>query len=264
MFEDDVILPDDFQADTTPEETTETEAHTDEFETVDQAEDTKPAEETEQAETPQQQLLRVKYNKEEREIPIDEAIPLVQKGLNYDKMQEKLQALESDPRLSFVEQLARDNGMDVNEYLDAVKQAREQQELNELIQNNIPEELAQEILESRKERETRKQQEQAKKQEEAQHSEAMEFFDYFRQVNGREYDPKGNDLPDEVLALQEEQGIPMKYAYMQYHNQQLQNQIKVLKQNEENAKRAPVGGLTTHGSTQTESEDPFLAGFNSI
>jgi hypothetical protein len=51
---------------------------------------------------------------------------------------------------------------------------------------------------------------------------------------------------------------------MQYQNKQLQNQIKVLKQNEENAKRAPIGGVSTHGSTEIASEDDFLAGFNSI
>jgi hypothetical protein len=31
---------------------------------------------------------------------------LAQKGLNYDKTIERLQALESDPRLSFIEELA--------------------------------------------------------------------------------------------------------------------------------------------------------------
>lgn len=263
--DDDTILPDDFQAEPRAEETIETGAELDnDNEHVETGEDTIPTEETEQSETPEQQLLRVKYNKEEMEIPIDEAIPLVQKGLNYDKLQERLQALESDPRLAFVEQLAQENGMEVNEYLEAVQRAREQQALNELIQNNIPEELAQEILESRREREERKRQEQAKKQEEAQHAEALEFFDYFKQVNGRDYDPKGNDLPDEVIEIQQEQGIPMKWAYMQWHNQQLQNKIKVLKQNAENIKRAPIGGTTTHGSTETASEDDFLRGFDSI
>jgi hypothetical protein len=262
MFEDDdMILPDDFQEDTTPtEEVTETDTQDTDLESV---EDTKPTEEV--SEPVEEPFLKVKFNKEELALDAERARELAQKGLNYDKVQERLQSLESDPRLSFVEELAKEQGMEVNEYLEAVREAKEQQRLNELLEQNIPEEYAREILENKKFREQLQEERQAKQVEEAQRAEAMDFFDFFKEATGRDYTPGSKeDLPDEVIAIQEEQGIPLKFAYMQYQNKQLQNQIKVLKQNEENAKRAPIGGVSTHGSTEIASEDDFLAGFNSI
>ena len=44
--------------------------------------------------------LKIKYNHKEMEIPEDEAIPLIQKGMNYDKLQERYNAIQNDPRLS--------------------------------------------------------------------------------------------------------------------------------------------------------------------
>jgi hypothetical protein len=257
MPEDDFILPDDFQADTPSEEVTDTEPV--ETDALPQADE--PTEEPIQ-ENP---FLKVKYNKEEVALDEARARELAQKGLNYDKLQERYQALETDPRLTFVQQLAQEQGMEVNEYLEAVRAAKEQQALDQLLQDNIPQELAQEILESRREREERKREVETRQAEEAQRAEAMDFFEYFRETTGRDYKAGSKeDLPDEVISIQEEQGIPLKFAYMQYHSKQLQKQIQVLKQNETNAKRAPIGGLSTHGSTEVASEDDFMRGFNSI
>jgi hypothetical protein len=51
---------------------------------------------------------------------------------------------------------------------------------------------------------------------------------------------------------------------MEHQARQLRSQLKVYKQNEENAKKAPVKSVTAHGSTETAAEDDFLRGFNSI
>jgi hypothetical protein len=204
----------------------------------------------------------VKYNKEEREIPIDEAIPLVQKGLNYDKVQERLQTLESDPRLSFVEQMANQFGMTTEEYIQAVQQQQEQERINELVQQGISEELAQEMLENRKFRQQFEQEKKAKAEEERKNSEYNDFFQYFRDANGRDFVPNQDEIPPTVWEAAN-QGVPLKYAYMSHENNQLRQQLQTLKQNESNAQKAPVGSLTAHGSTEVASEDPFLIGFNS-
>jgi hypothetical protein len=94
---EDMILPSDFEMptevetveDTTPTEETEVEAP----ETQEQEPQTEQPEQT--------PFLKVKYNKEEMELDEERARELAQKGLNYDKTIERLQALESDPRLSF-------------------------------------------------------------------------------------------------------------------------------------------------------------------
>jgi hypothetical protein len=104
-MDEDMILPSDFEM---PAE-------------VETVEDTTPTEETEveapetTEEEPEVQetgiidpnfKLKIKYNSEEMELDADRARELAQKGMNYDKVQEKLQALETDPRLSFIEELA--------------------------------------------------------------------------------------------------------------------------------------------------------------
>lgn len=49
-----------------------------------------------QAEVKTTPTVKVKYNHEEKEIPIEEAAVLAQKGMNYDKVLSKLQGLESE------------------------------------------------------------------------------------------------------------------------------------------------------------------------
>jgi hypothetical protein len=256
---EDAILPDDFQMDTPQSEEVSEPLETET--SVETVEDTTPTEQTETERQEALQALRVKFNHEEREIPIDEAIPLVQKGLNYDKTLERLQALESDPRLSFVEELASQFGMDVPTYLEAVKQQREDERLNELLQQNIPEEYAREMLENRKFRDQFEAEKKAKAEEAKKNQEFTEFFDYFREANGREFTPGQDNIPDEVLANKE---VPLKFAFMQHENNQLRQQLQTLKQNQSNAQKAPVGSVTNHGSTETASEDLFMQGFNSI
>lgn len=259
---EDMILPDDFQMDTTPEEAPEQPEVQEE--PVEPVEDTKPTEPTEEpVEEPIQPFLRVKYNKEELELDQDRAKELAQKGLNYDKLQERYQALESDPRLSFVEELARQHGMDVNEYVEAVRQHQEQERINELVQQGISEELAQEMLENRKFRDQFEAEKKAKEEQTKKDAQYQEFFNYFREANGREFVPNQDEIPPAVWQAHES-GVPLKYAFMEHQNNQYKTQIQMLQQNKENEKKAPIGSLSAHGSQEVASEDDFLKGFNSI
>jgi hypothetical protein len=256
---EDMILPDDFEMpaevetveDTTPTEETEVEAP----ETQEQETQTEQPEQT--------PFLKVKYNKEEMELDEERARELAQKGLNYDKTIERLQALESDPRLSFIEDLAQQHGMTPDEYIEAVQQQREQSRIDELVSQGISEEVAQELLESRRDREERKREKEAKAEEEKKNAEFGEFFNYFREANGREYVPNQDAIPENVWESVN-QGVPLKFAYMAHENSQLRTQLSTLKQNQSNAQKAPVGSVTAHGGNEIAAEDDFLAGFNSI
>jgi hypothetical protein len=259
-MDEDMILPDGFEIptevetveDTTPTEQPETEAP--------EAQEQEPQTETQPEQTP---FLKVKYNKEEMELDEERARELAQKGLNYDKTIERLQALESDPRLSFIEELAGQHGMTPDEYISAVQQQREQSRIDELVSEGISEELAQELLESRKDREERKREKEAKAEEEKKNAEFGEFFNYFREANGREYVPNQDTIPENVWESVN-QGVPLKFAYMAHENSQLRTQLSTLKQNKANASKAPVGSVTQHGGNEIASDDPFLAGFDSI
>jgi hypothetical protein len=242
---------------------------------VETVEDTTPTEETEveapetqeqetQTEQPEQTpFLKVKYNKEEMELDEERARELAQKGLNYDKTIERLQALESDPRLSFIEDLAQQHGMTPDEYIEAVQQQREQSRIDELVSQGISEEVAQELLESRRDREERKKEKEAKAEEEKKNAEFGEFFNYFREANGREYVPNQDKIPENVWESVN-QGVPLKFAYMAHENSQLRTQLSTLKQNQSNAQKAPVGSVTAHGGNEIAAEDDFMRGFNSI
>lgn len=92
---EDMILPDDFQMDS-PQSEEVTETVDTQEEQTESIEDTNPIEEaSEPVEEPQK--LKIKYNHQEEEITLDEAVQLAQMGKNYPKLQEKLQALESYP-----------------------------------------------------------------------------------------------------------------------------------------------------------------------
>lgn len=249
MNEDNMILEPDFQ-DTPVEEVVETPAEPEVVE-----ETTETAEGQEQTEeTPQ--MIKVKYNHEEREITLDEARELAQKGMNYDKQLEKLQQLESDPRLAFVESLAEQNNMSVDEYIEAVKVQREQEEINQLIQQNIPEDIAKELLESRKFRENFKAKEKETETQSKQEAEYKDFIESFPNVDAE-------TIPAEVWE-KASQGIPLKYAYMEHQNNELQSKMKILEQNKNNKEKAPIASTTVHGSTSDFVEDDFDRGFNSI
>ncbi|GIN88702.1 hypothetical protein J6TS2_50880 [Heyndrickxia sporothermodurans] len=264
--DEDVILPDDYTETPVDTEdiTNDFEVDTNETESLDDIEEeTEESQEEEQPEQEEQPKIKVKYNKEEQELSYDDAVPLIQKGMNYDKLQERLQEVENDPRIQFLNELADQHGLNPQEYIEAVRQQQEEQRFNELVQQNIPEELAREILESRRDREERKREKEEQELRERDNQDFADFYEYFNDVNGRTFDAKKDALPEEVIEANRN-GVPLKYAYMEHHNNQLQSQVKVLKQNEKNKQTAPIGSVTDHGSQEVASEDLFLQGFNSI
>lgn len=198
---------------------------------------------------PEPQKIKIKFNHEEKEILLDEAVQLAQKGLNYDKVTEKLKSLESNPALSFVEQQAKKYDLTTEQYIEAVRQQEEQARLDELVQQNIPEDVAKEIMENRKFREQWESEKQGKAKEEAQKADALAFISAYPDV-------KFTDLPESVLA-EVDKGKSLVDAYRAYENQQLREQVAKLneslgiqKKNAENA-QVSTGSVTGQGNPQT-------------
>ncbi len=260
--EEDAILPDDF-SDTSTEDIQEDGVDTDETELEDIEQPEEQSQDEQPSEQEEQPKFKIKYNKEEQEISYDDAVPLIQKGMNYEKLQEQLNELKTDPRLAFIDELAQESGMSAQEFIEMARQQREQQMLDELIQQNIPEEYAREMIENRKFRQQIQQEREAAQQKEQETKDYNEFFEYFSQVNGRLFDPNKDTIPQEVLEAKA-QGVPLKYAYMEHQNKELQAKVQRLTQNQTNKQKAPVTGTTAHGSQEVASEDVFLQGFNSI
>lgn len=223
-------------------------------ETVDNVEETVDNTEPTNEEQIQEEIqkIKLKYNHEEMELPINEVQVLAQKGMNYDKLQEKLNQVESNPGLQYLNELAERNGTNVEGLVNFWREQEKQAELNQLIQANIPEELASEILENRKYRE---QQEQARKEAEEKQKQELEFKEFFDEFP----DAKPSDIPVEVWQ-KNEQGIPLKYAYMEYEMSKLKSENSILKNNNKNKEKAVVNPI---GNGNDENYDAFLDGFDS-
>ena len=141
-----------------------------------------------------EQMLKLKYLHGEKEVPLSEATILAQKGLNYERLQEKLQQIEQDPRLSFVESLAKENDMTIDEFIESFNFERQQAEIEELVQNNIPKGYYQEMIKKSQFRDQFESERMAREQKAQQDQEFFDFFEQYRALNGQEFDAsKGID-----------------------------------------------------------------------
>ena len=211
---------------------------------------------------------KVKYNKENVTIEsLEDLINGYQKGLNYDKIQEKLENLQNSKAEVYIKNKAKEMGITVDEYMEQVeeyekqqKAEKDQERLEEMIDNGVPEELAKEVIataELRRQLQLKenelKEKEEASKKKEQENKEYEEFLKNFPDVNPE-------DIPKEVF--EDAVNSNLSSAYMKYKLQDLENQLKVAKQNEKNS-ASTVGGVTETGTTQEKhTSDPFLEGFD--
>lgn len=228
-------------------------------EVEEETEETIPGDDVEPQPT-EEQKIKIKYNKEEKELTLAEVQELAQKGMNYDKKIEELNSYQNNPGLRYMENLAAKNGVTVEELVNYYHQQEQEQEIQELINQNIPEEYAREMIESRKFREEQQKlisEQKAKVElETKQKTDFMDFIESFSDV-------KTSDIPQEVWE-KVDQGMSLKQAYIENDYQRLLNENKILKQNKTNKQRAKVGGTANTGNDSGEQYDAFLDGFNSI
>ena len=210
---------------------------------------------------------KVKYNKENVTIEnLEDLINGYQKGLNYDKKVQELENLQNSKAEVYLKKKANELGITVDEYMDQVEdyERRQQEEqdqarLEEMIENGVPEDVAKEVIATAelrrklqiKENEL-KEREEATKAKEKEEKEYQDFLKNFPDVNPE-------DIPKEVF--EEAVNSDLSSAYMKYKMKDLENQLKIAKQNQENAE-STVGGVTETGTTQEKhTSDPFLEGF---
>jgi len=227
-------------------ETEESEATTEAPETT---EDTTEVETV--AETPA--YMKLKYNHEERDYTEEEVRTLSQKGLNYEKVFEKLQAAEADPRLaqhSKFKQIADSYGMSEDDYITALQTQYFEQTATQ--QGLTPEQVKRDYeLGTREKAQAQREQANATQQQ----SDRM-----YNNFNTNFPDVKPESIKPETWQ-RVEQGMDLSQSYGMQQNQELMSEMKILKQNAENSKKAPVGGVTGHGS-DTAKADKIFEGFD--
>lgn len=212
---------------------------------------------------------KAKYNGESVAVDnIEDVITNFQKGLNYDKVSQKLDFLENSRVFSYVSKKAQELGMTVDEYMESVEQyekeqeeQRQQEKIDEMVSNGVPEDVAREVVATsqlRKELQEEKNKLEKEKQERAKEEKKnQEYADFLRAFP----DVKAKDIPQEVFLNAQKSNL--KTAYLEWQNKELQKQLEISKNNVKNQSRS-VGSTTEFGSAASEKVDPFLEGFNSI
>lgn len=172
-------------------------------------------------------VIKVKYNKQEREYSLDDAIPLVQKGLLYDNLVKRWGLSDSPtPTFERLRYLASTTGQTVPELIESLVASNEEalyQQILEKVGGN--EEVAKELHEAKKaerqrkyeelkaqEAEREKQDEEAKRQAENDRI-ANEFIE-LKQETGKF--SEFSEVPKEVLRLAAQKHISLLDAYLRY------------------------------------------------
>jgi len=227
------------EATETPEQLTES---------TEVAEETKP--ETTEAE--KVEMFKVKFNHEEKEITVDEAREYAQKGMNYDKVMEKLQALESNPSLKFVETQAKKNNMTTDEYLDAVAKEEVKNEIARIVEaEGVSETVAKKLYDATKLEEKTIADTKTAKEKEKQDAYLSDFVKKY---------PDVKEVPQEVWDRFAKGDISLVDAYanttMQSELQELKDKLAKYEskeetdtKNTENAE-ASTGSVTGNGTAE--------------
>lgn len=214
------------------EEVIETETE-DSTETV---EDTKPTETV--SESPK---VKLKYNHEEKEYSLDDVVPLAQKGLNYDKLQERLNEIQNNPALSKFSKVQEVSTLlgyqSEDELIEALYNTHYENEAKN--QGLTPAQIRKEYELSQKEKSLSERVSQAEREAK----------------NAKMYSNFATNFPGVTAEMIKPEtwekvngGMDLSTAYTMQQNQDLLNELKIFKQNAENSKKAPVGSVSAHGS----------------
>ena len=124
------------------------------------------------------------------------------------------------------------------EYQEALAKQEQEQKLAELLEQNIPEEYATEMLENRKFREQFEAEQKTKQQQQQQQADMKDFISAFPDV-------KADEIPAEVWKANAN-GIPLRYAYAEHALKQTREAEAKAKANAENAKGS-MGNVSGDG-----------------
>lgn len=207
------------------EKVLETEAETEALELNKDADsDTMPKE---------QFFIPVKFNKEVRNLTIDEAVDLAQKGLKFNAISKDYEVLRS---------MANENNKSVSKYLEDLKTERDNQRLENLTEKcGGDRELAEHILELEKG---------IKDNLDSDIEEVREFFPEIKSVE---------QLPKEVLENSELHGRSLLDEYLRYSLKEKRLREEEIK-NQKFADGASSGSQTDRAGAQSPEALEFLKG----
>ena len=246
---------DDWAEDTSSPEETADESVTAE-ETGETAEEAPAAEQAEAA----GEGLTIKYNGEEMTLSREQAVTLAQKGMNYEKVLQERDRLRAAPEIELVARMARLNGMEPAQYMEALAQAETNRQVQAYVQRGVPEEEARQLVQLQAEKK-RNDAEAAKRQSaDAQKEQIRRQVEEFR----KEY-PDVAEFPPEVLTRIRAGEHPVS-AYRAYQIGQMEAELKALKEQKaaqavtEKNRTKTLGSVSGGGA----ASDPMMEAFDSV
>lgn len=276
--EEDMILPDDFDESTPAEVETSSETDLDEVLNTNEALDESLGEvdiKQDNSVNEEQKLLemlkgKVKYDHGEVQISsIDDVVTNYQKGLNYDRIQDKVKSYEESKTMQYINEKAKELGFKTtDDYIESVKQfeikqkeEKKQADIDEMLERGIPDDIAKEIIETRELREHLKQQEaemqkykDEQKSAELKQQEQIEFLKAYPDI-------KVEDIPAEVFQSTKD-GKSLLTAYIEHENKQLKTLLEQREKQDTNKSTNLV--KKSNGDTQESDKDTFLQGFDEM
>jgi len=208
--------------------------------------------------------LDIRYNGQNQTLNREQATTLAQKGMNYDKINEKLQQALNNPVLKVLEQNAKKAGMSVEDYANRMAQfqdtlniqqiAKEFQSQNPDVSDAVANKYANEVYKNRLADIAKQEAETAKANEQAQQNKLLAEVQAF---NSRFPDVDIEKLPNEVID-DINAGTPLMEAWLTYENQQLRNRLSNRNTNDRN--RTNSVGKVSDNSGSGKDVDPFVQG----
>ncbi|MFC5775155.1 hypothetical protein [Ectobacillus antri] len=186
------------------------------------------------------QAFTVKYNKEEMQIPYDQAPDYIQKGLNYEKVQQRATTYEQQ-----LQRLAQMSGYQTLDELNhAIEQYEKAQERQRYEQAGIDPDTFNQLLSQHPDIQYAQQLRQEQEQQARISQEVSELRSMFPDV---EFD----QIPQAAWQLKEQSGISLLDAYLRTNYQTLAQQkeqeaIQKLQNNQTASPGTLSGGDTTH------------------
>lgn len=225
-------------------------------------------------ETPETKpFLTIKYNKKARDLSQEEAIELAQKGANYDHIYEEYSSLKQFEGIQKeLNDLAKSNGLSLEDYIKNLKEVQSQFELNKEVEElkkaygEVDDSLIKELANYRiGNRHSIAKESAEKKKESEENSLRQEVEKQVDRFAAKYPNLEPDKLDKEVYDLMKD-GYTLLEAYETVKNekQAIEDRIKEKqelsnKQNEENKKKS-LGNLNNTGSIE---KDDFLSGFMS-
>jgi hypothetical protein len=200
---------------------------------------------TPKEETPKEHKFKVKVLHEEKELTESEALPYIQKGMDYDRV--KSQYEETKAEKQFIEKLAKKYGMEPAQFKKELETAAEEAQLTEFRQKGIPDDIAKEIVDNRAFRTEIKEKESKQAEEVRMKNEVAAFLAEYPEV-------KAESIPPSVWQ-DVDKGIPLTRAYAWYESKSSREEAakkqKIAETNQKNAESS-TGGLTGNAAPQTD------------